>query len=59
MGHNKSKFKDKLGHYYGKDHSILNLNLDEFFKNLRSIFGQSSEIDSKVILMGHEIVKLL
>jgi hypothetical protein len=40
LGHNKSKFKYKLSHYYGKDHSILNLNLDEFFDKLRSIFEQ-------------------
>ncbi len=40
LGHCESKFKDKLGHYYGKDHSILNLNLDNFFEKLRSIFGQ-------------------
>ena len=40
LGHNKLKFKDKPGHYYGKDHSILNLNLDELFEKLRSIFGQ-------------------
>ena len=30
--------KVKQGHYYGKDHSILNLNLDNFFEKLRSIF---------------------
>ncbi len=36
----KSRNLNKLGHYYGKDHSILNLNLDEFFEKLRSIFGQ-------------------
>ncbi len=34
MGHKKLKFKYKLGHYYGKDHSILNLNLDKFFDKL-------------------------
>ncbi len=40
LGHKKSKYKYKLGFYYGNNHSILNLNLDEFFDKLRSIFGQ-------------------
>ncbi len=40
MGHKKSKFKYKLGLYYGNNHSIFNLNLDKFFDKLRSIFGQ-------------------
>ncbi len=40
MGHKKSKFKYKQGHYYGKDYSILNRNLDKFFDKVRSIFGQ-------------------
>jgi hypothetical protein len=36
----RNLFKYKLGHYHGNNHSILNLNLDEFFDKLRSIFGQ-------------------
>ncbi len=40
MGHDKLKLKGKQGHYYGKDHSIVNLNVEDFFEKLRSIFGQ-------------------
>ena len=30
----------KQGHYYGKENSILYLNLEDFFDRLSSIFGQ-------------------